>query len=142
MRSARKHALALRMSNTTVCRILHFDLNFHPYKMVCVHELLEQDYVSRVNCCSQIFSQVPEDSVLLTSDEAHFHLSGIVNKQNFRYQSNENPQQTQQQPLHSKRVTSKQNSFTSVNNMKLAYPRQTQNSAIKCEYKLITDLFY
>jgi hypothetical protein len=33
-RSASRHALALRMSDRTVRRILHKDLNFHPYKMV------------------------------------------------------------------------------------------------------------
>ena len=105
MRSARKHALALGFSDRSVRRILHFDLRFHPYKLACVQELSERDYQSRVNCCLQIISKLPKNSVLLTSDEAHFHLSGFVNKQNFRYWSDENPQQLVQQPLHSKRVT-------------------------------------
>jgi hypothetical protein len=32
--SAVRHAQALRFSDTTVWRILHQDLNFHPYKMI------------------------------------------------------------------------------------------------------------
>ena len=39
------------------------------------------------------------------SDEAHFHLLGTVNKQNFRYWFNTNPQQLRMRPLHSPRVT-------------------------------------
>jgi hypothetical protein len=39
------------------------------------------------------------------SDEAHFHLSGTVNKQNFRYWSHSNPWELHQRPLHSPKVT-------------------------------------
>jgi len=41
----------------------------------------------------------------LTSDEAHFHLNGSVNKQNFRYWSTINPRQVHEHPLHCDRVT-------------------------------------
>jgi len=39
------------------------------------------------------------------SDEAHFHVSGFVNKQNFRYWSQANPQALHKKPLHSQKVT-------------------------------------
>jgi hypothetical protein len=42
---------------------------------------------------------------LITSDEAHFHLSGYVNKQNFRLWGKENPQVSHETPLHSVKVT-------------------------------------
>jgi hypothetical protein len=42
---------------------------------------------------------------LLMSDEAHFHLSGIVNKQNFRYWSATNPIELNERSLHSSKVT-------------------------------------
>uniref|UniRef100_T1IEZ2 Uncharacterized protein n=1 Tax=Rhodnius prolixus TaxID=13249 RepID=T1IEZ2_RHOPR len=42
---------------------------------------------------------------LLMSDEAHFELSGSVNKQNFRYWASGNPQFIPEKPLHGQRVT-------------------------------------
>jgi hypothetical protein len=39
------------------------------------------------------------------SDEAHFHLTGVVNKQNFRYWSATNPIELHERPLHSSEVT-------------------------------------
>jgi hypothetical protein len=42
---------------------------------------------------------------LMMSDEAHFHLSGFVNKQNFRYWSATNPIELHERPLHSSKVT-------------------------------------
>jgi hypothetical protein len=39
------------------------------------------------------------------SDEAHFHSSGCVNKENFCYWIEENPQRLRLRPLHSARVT-------------------------------------
>jgi hypothetical protein len=39
------------------------------------------------------------------SDEAHFHLLGTVNKQNFHYWTDFNPQQLDQRPFHSPQVT-------------------------------------
>ena len=42
---------------------------------------------------------------LWMSDEAHFHLSGYVNKQNFRYWSDNNPRRLHERPLYSEKVT-------------------------------------
>jgi hypothetical protein len=44
-------------------------------------------------------------NILLMTDEAHFYLSGFVNKQNFRYWAAENPHQLHQHPLYSEKVT-------------------------------------
>jgi hypothetical protein len=75
----------------SVRRILHKDLHFCPYKIQVTHALHERDYVNRVNFC-QTFLQLNNENQelvnnLLMSGEAHFHLSGFVNKQNFRYWS-------------------------------------------------------
>jgi hypothetical protein len=43
-------------------------------------------------------------SNLLMSDEAHFHLSGFVNEQNFHYWSATNPIELHERPLHSSKV--------------------------------------
>jgi len=42
---------------------------------------------------------------LLMSVEAHFHLNGMVNKQNFCYWATENPREMHKRPLHSLKVT-------------------------------------
>lgn len=104
-RSARKHASALQISARTVRRILHTDLNLHPYKIMVAQELSPTDWGRRVECCEAILQQVPPTAILWTSDEAHFHLSGCVNKQNFRYWAAENPRELHQKPLHSPKVT-------------------------------------
>jgi len=56
----------------------------------------------------QLLKMVNDDGVintLLMTDEAHFHLSSYVNKQNYCYWAPENPQELHQRPLHSKRLT-------------------------------------
>ena len=50
-----------------------------------VQKLLDRDHEIRVACCQDILEHVPANAVLITSDKARFHLSGSVNKQNFRY---------------------------------------------------------
>lgn len=108
-RSARRHSIALGISNRTVRRILHRDLHFHPYKIQIVQALKETDYVSRQRFCEEFLDLINQDEGIINhlwmSDEAHFHLSGYVNKQNFRYWSNVNPRQMHQEPLHSTKVT-------------------------------------
>jgi len=44
-------------------------------------------------------------NTVLMTDEAHFHLSGYVNKQNYRYWAPENSQELHQRPLHSEILT-------------------------------------
>jgi hypothetical protein len=86
---------------------LHEDLRFHPYKIHVTHELKKKQYeVSRVNTCRQFLNNDEGVlGVLITSDEAYFHLSGCVTKQNFRYWSDSNPMQLHEKPLHRKNVT-------------------------------------
>lgn len=60
-------------------RILRLDLQCHHYKIV--QELHERDLVSRQNACEALLENLP-DAVVVFSDEAYFHISGCVNKQN------------------------------------------------------------
>jgi len=60
-RSARKHASALGISNRSVRRILHQYLHFHPYKMVVVQELTQQDWINRV--CEHLIERLPDEAV-------------------------------------------------------------------------------
>ena len=104
-RSIRKHAFALHMSATSVHRILHRSLHMHTYKIMVVQELSERDHETRTNLSRDILQSIPPTSVTICNDEAPFHLSGMVNKQNFRYWSQNNPRQLHQRPLHSPKVT-------------------------------------
>lgn len=108
-RSVRRHSAALGMSTRSVRRMLRLDLHFHPYKLQVVQALNDTDFAGRRQFCETLLRMIEGDDEfvhnLWMSDEAHFHLSGYVNKQNFRYWSNENPYQLHQRPLHSTKVT-------------------------------------
>lgn len=104
-RSAQRHALALGISDRSVRRMLHMDLNFHPYKIMITQELIQTDYERRKNLCEQLLTQIAPEAVFFSSDEAHFHLNGTVNKQNFRYWASDNPQVIHERPLHSPKLT-------------------------------------
>jgi hypothetical protein len=97
--------MALGISSQSLRRILHADLKLHPYKMMLAQELSERDHANRRAISAEILEQVPAAAVLLSSDEAHFHISGAVNKQNFHYWAERNPRELQERPLNSPRVT-------------------------------------
>ena len=94
-RSVRWHSAAIGLSVRSVRRILRNYLNFHPYKITIVQELSDRDMANRRISSGQLLEMLDDDGVIntvLMTDEAHFHLSGYVNKQNYRYWAPENPQ--------------------------------------------------
>jgi len=73
---------------------LHKDLNFHPYKTAIVQELSDRDVANRRISSEYLLEMLNDDGVISTvlmNDEAHFHLSGHVSKENYRYWAPENP---------------------------------------------------
>ena len=48
----------------------------------------------------EIFQQEEKNCSLLMTDELHFYLNGLVNKQNFRYWRVENPRNINEKELH------------------------------------------
>jgi len=107
--SARRHSVALGLSNRTMRRILHDDLHLHPYKKQIAQALNPGDHASRAAFCEHMLQLLENDPQLIynlwISDEAHFHLNQTNNKQNCRYWATSNPQQFQEVPLHSTKVT-------------------------------------
>ncbi|GBM92802.1 hypothetical protein AVEN_182694-1 [Araneus ventricosus] len=89
------------ISDLNVRRILHLDLKFHPYKMMMVQEIKDRDWANRSASSEAILQNVPRDVTLLSGDEAHFHFSGCVEEQNFRYWAPKNSRQINERPLHS-----------------------------------------
>jgi hypothetical protein len=70
-----------------------------------VQLLLPVDFAQRRQCYEAMLDIFDEGVVIMMSDEAHFLLDGTVNKQNYRYWAQENPQKLHQKPLHSSKIT-------------------------------------
>ena len=85
-RLARKHAIALHISDQRVRQFLLADLKFHPYKIQVVQFPSEHHTMVRLEFCHCIRELITEYPTfinnLVLSDEAHFHVNGSVNKQN------------------------------------------------------------
>ena len=76
------------LSDRSVRRILHKNLNFHPYKTAIVQELNDRDMANRWISSEQLLEMLNDDGVistLLMTHETDFHLSGYVNKQNYHF---------------------------------------------------------
>jgi hypothetical protein len=73
--------------------------------MMVVQELNQRNWVNSSDSCQAILQNVPANDAVLSSDEAHLHLSGCVNKQNIWYWAENNPRQLHERPLHSQPVT-------------------------------------
>ena len=52
------------------------------YQMAVVQQLTERDFNARQTACESLLEVLPPDALVFFSDEAHFHISGCVNKQN------------------------------------------------------------
>jgi hypothetical protein len=101
-------ALCLKMKSS-FRRILHKNLHYHPHKIQVAQELNKRDKVSRLQFYNEFLGLMKNNSdvvkILLMSDEAHFHGSGCVNKQNCRHWVPNNPRELHQRPLHTAKVT-------------------------------------
>lgn len=107
-RSLRQQASILAISRRSVQRMVHA-MHFHPYKIQIVQKILPQDKLARLQFSNTMLRMLQDEpdliNKLLMSDEAHFHLSGFVNKQDMRYWSQVNPKKIHEKPLHSPKVT-------------------------------------
>ena len=108
-RSARWRALALRLNDCSIRRILHKDLHHHPCKIQFAQEFSERDKASRLQSSNEFLGLVKNNSdivnTLLMSDETHFHVSGYVNKQKCRYWTPNNGHELHQRHRYSAIVT-------------------------------------
>jgi hypothetical protein len=60
------------------------EIKFHPYKLQVVQQLNNRDKEARVAFCTAMSGRLQENpdilNNLLMTNEAHFHVSGFVNK--------------------------------------------------------------
>lgn len=107
--SVRHRSQHLHISYGTLQRILTKDLHLHPYKIQLTQELKPADHSQRRSFVQWVLENKEVDGEfckkIILSDEAHFDLSGYVNKQNCRIWGAENPHVIQEQPMHPRRVT-------------------------------------
>jgi hypothetical protein len=77
--------------------------------MQVVQKLEEGDAAKRLVYIKEMLDLINRNKEVLNnlimSDEAHFHLIGLLNKQNCRYWSDRHPRELVQKPLHSSKVT-------------------------------------
>ena len=70
-------------------RIIHNDLKLVPYKVRILPEQTDASKEERSEFCQTISERIgnnPGDlGLILFNDEAHYHLSGHVNKQNMKF---------------------------------------------------------
>ncbi|RZC38491.1 hypothetical protein BDFB_011296 [Asbolus verrucosus] len=78
---------APEVSFTTCQRIVRQDRGLYLYKIQVYQELLPHDYNKRVDYCNWFNNMMNNDEILdrtFYSDEAWFHLSGVINTQTMR----------------------------------------------------------
>ena len=66
-RLARKQVSTFGLSQSSLRRILHEDLHFHPHKMKLVQEMIECNWPNRMKCCEVLLKNIPPDDVVLGS---------------------------------------------------------------------------
>lgn len=92
--STRKVAKQLNISHFSVHSNLQLE-KWHPYKMILVQELKENDYARRIDFCDKMMRLYDIDRTffdnIIFSDEATFQLTGEVNTHNCRYWNDKNP---------------------------------------------------
>ena len=90
-------------------RVIHNDLKLFPYKVQILQKQTDVNKRERVEFCQSISERIENNpgvlNLILFSDEAHFHLSGHVNKQNMRFWASQQPHEHTQRPLSQEKVT-------------------------------------
>ena len=103
--SIRRRSQELDIKKSSLQKILTTDLNLFPYKIQIVQELKPTDYETRLTFCAAFLTQSDLTEKLIMTDEAHFNLSGFINKQNYRFWGTQQPQVMIEKPLHPERVS-------------------------------------
>jgi len=92
-------------SMSSVYRMLKYDLHLTPYKISIMQHLKENGISSRLAFAHWMNSHTTIVNELWFSDEAHFYLNAVVNKQNCRFWGTERPESYIEKPLHGEKVT-------------------------------------
>ncbi len=106
-KSIRRASLQLDLNKTTIHRILKA-AKLKAYKPQILHALYDEDIDRRMEFAELTLEKINSESdflsLLIFSDEATFHVDGKVNKQNWRFWSDENPHFYVEKSLQSPKV--------------------------------------
>lgn len=107
-RSTRRLSAETAISRSSVRRILNDDIGAFPYKIQMQQKQSEANQKKRVQFATYISKKIEEELLKITevhwSDEANFHLSGHVNKQNMRFWALEKPEPIAERPLSTEKL--------------------------------------
>ena len=73
-RSTRRRASVMGLSRRSLQRILHGELNFHPYKILIIQKLLPSDFVQRRLFCESKLEIIASDDVILMMSDRHISI--------------------------------------------------------------------
>ena len=108
-KSTRRLSQKVGISRTSVRRVIHKDLTLFPYKMQILQQQTNVNKRERLEFCQSISERIENNpgvlDLIFFSDEAHFHLSGHVNKQNMQFWAPNQTHEHIQQPLSQTKVT-------------------------------------
>jgi hypothetical protein len=88
-----------------VQRILKSDLNLYPYKMTVLPKLTVQTKHQRMVFAEWAQNNEVSFNNAWFSDESHFHLDVVVNKQNVQFWASDNPRVIREKVHHAPRIT-------------------------------------
>lgn len=107
--STRRASLVTGIPRTSLRRILKTKLKLFPYKIQVFQELSDFDMERRLEFARKMIDMGLQKSIrtkkIWFSDEAHFWLSGYVNKQNYRFWAAENPRIFETTSMKPQRIT-------------------------------------
>jgi ribosomal protein S25 len=106
--SVRSIAQEVNVSKSVVHRTMRDVLGYKPYQMHLTQELYDEDKDLRVEMAEYlipILEDQDNNGVLFFSDEANFHVSGVVNKHNCRIWAKTNPYATIDVAMNSPKIT-------------------------------------
>lgn len=92
--STRRLSHELTLPKSTVWKVLHYTLKKKAYHIQVLHKLEEEDHAARAAMCHDLLEAVDEENLMnhvMFSDEATFHVCGVVNRHNCRIWSEEQP---------------------------------------------------
>ncbi|GBM86135.1 hypothetical protein AVEN_75409-1 [Araneus ventricosus] len=107
--TVRRIASETGLKRSSTQKILRNNLRMFPYKIQSHQAIPIKAVRQRFDFANEILTMIDNEGFdvgcIWLTDEAHFHLNGFVNKQNWRFWGSENPHLCEEKPLHSPKVT-------------------------------------